>query len=77
MNAAEIKPDMPVVCGMDSNAQFGTVDHVEGDQIKLKRDDSGQHHFFPLSWAKRLVGDKVQVDRAAQDVMAAWSTEAS
>ncbi len=76
MNANEITPDMPVVCGMDANAQFATVDHVEADELKLKRDASGQHHYIPLSWAKRVVDGKVQVDRAATDVMAAWKTEA-
>jgi hypothetical protein len=77
MTADQIKPDMAVVCGMDANAQFATVDHVDGDQLKLKRDASGQHHYIPLGWAKRLVDGKVQVDRAAKDVMAAWSTQAS
>ena len=32
MTAAEIKPGMPVVCGMDENAQFATVDHMEGTE---------------------------------------------
>jgi hypothetical protein len=77
MNIEQIKPNMPVVCGMDASAQFATVDHVEGEQIKLKRDPSGQHHYIPLSWAKKLVDGKIQVDRAAKDVMAAWSTQPS
>jgi hypothetical protein len=77
MNADRIKPDMPVVCGMGANAQFATVDHVEGDQIKLKRDASGEHHYIPISWAKALVAGKVQADRAAKDVMEAWRTQAS
>lgn len=77
MNAEQIKPNMPVVCGMDANAQFAVVDHVEGSQIKLKRDHSGQHHFIPLSWAKTTVDGKIQVDRSAKDVMASWTTEPS
>lgn len=77
MNAEQIKPDMPVVCGMDADAQFATVDHVEGDKIKLKRDESGEHHYVPLSWAKKVVSGKVQVDRAAKDVMSAWTTRAN
>jgi hypothetical protein len=75
MTAAEIKPGMPVVCGMDANAQFATVDHMEGNEIKLRRDASGEHHYIPLSWAKCEVDGKVQVDRAAKDVMAQWSTQ--
>jgi hypothetical protein len=76
MTAAEIKPDMPVVCGTDENAQFATVDHMEGaDTIKLKRDEAGQHHYIPLSSAKRIVDGKIQVDRPARDIMASWTTE--
>jgi hypothetical protein len=51
------------------------VDHIDGSNIKLKRDQSGEHHYFPMSWAKRVVDGKVQVDRAAKDVMAAWTTQ--
>jgi hypothetical protein len=76
MTSAEIKPGMPVVCGMDASAQFAIVDHMEGnDTIKLRRDEAGQHHYIPLSWAKQIVDGKVQMDRAAKDVMAQWSTE--
>lgn len=75
MDREEIRPDMPVVCGMDATAQFATVDHVEGDEIKLKRDASGQHHYIPVSSAAGIVDGKVQVDRAAKDVMASWRTE--
>jgi hypothetical protein len=75
MNAAEIKPGMPVVCGMDASAQFATVDHMEGDDIKLTRDTAGNHHYIPLGWANQVVDGKIQVDRPAKDVMAAWSTK--
>jgi hypothetical protein len=76
MTAAEITPGMPVVCGMDDTAQFAIVDHIDGaDTIKLRRDESGQHHFIPLSWATRIVDGKLQVDRSAKDAMAQWATE--
>lgn len=76
MNASEIQPGTPVVCGTNENEEFATVDHMEGaDTIKLKRDATGQHHYIPLSWAKRMVGGKIQVDRPASQVMAAWSTQ--
>ncbi len=74
MTSVEIQPGMQVVCGMDANAQFATVDHMEGSDIKLTRDATGEHHYIPLSWAKRMVDGKIQVDRAAQDVMAEWRT---
>ena len=44
MDRKEDRPDMPMVSGTDATAQFVTVDHGEGDEIKLKRDGSGQHH---------------------------------
>ncbi|MDX2004538.1 MAG: DUF2171 domain-containing protein [Meiothermus sp.] len=35
---------------------IGTVDRLEGDQIKLTRNDSpdGKHHYIPLSWVERV-----------------------
>ena len=47
-NAAQVKEHMEVV-GSDG-AHAGTVDHMDGDRIKLtKKDDpdgSGQHHHY-------------------------------
>ena len=36
---------------------LGKVDHVEGDQIKLTKNDSpdGQHHLIPLTWVARVI----------------------
>ena len=73
MNTANIQPNMPVVCS--NNGQFATVDHLEGkNAIKLKRDQSGQHHYIPLSWVT-AVDDKVHVDRPGSQAMREWSTE--
>ncbi len=36
---SQIKEHMPVVCS--NGGQFGTVDRVEGDTIKLTKDASG------------------------------------
>lgn len=72
INAQEIKADMPVVCS--NNGQFAVVDHVEGkDSIKLKKDDSGQHHFIPMKWVT-VVDDKVHVDRPGDQAMKEWKT---
>ncbi|WP_216319631.1 DUF2171 domain-containing protein [Deinococcus aestuarii] len=41
----------------DMNGEHvGTVDHVEGDQLKLTRTDSpdGQHHYVPLSQVESM-----------------------
>ena len=74
INAEAIKPEMPVVCSNDG--QFAVVDHMEGkDTIKLKKDDTGKHHFIPLSWVKTVDG-KVHVDRPGTQAMKEWRTEA-
>ena len=35
---------------------MGKVDHLDGDAIKLTRNDSpdGQHHFVPTSWVDHV-----------------------
>ena len=41
----------------DMNGEHvGTVDHVEGEQLKLTRTDSpdGQHHYVPLSQVESM-----------------------
>ena len=69
--ANEIKPDSPVVCS--NNGQFAVVDHVEGQDIKLKKDESGQHHYIPLSWVTK-VDNAVHVDRPGARAKREWST---
>jgi hypothetical protein len=72
-NAATIKSDMQVVCSQDG--QFGVVDHMEGnDNIKLKKDSTGKHHFIPLAWVKS-VDKKVHIDRPGEQAMQEWRTE--
>jgi len=67
----QIKPHMPVVCS--KNWQFAKVDHVEGDSLKLAKDDKGQHHYIPLAWVQ-TVDDKVHVDRTGDQAMKQWTT---
>ena len=69
----KIKEHMPVVCS--NNQQFGTVDKLDGDSIKLTKDKSGQHHWIPSEWVTR-VDDKVHIDRPGQQAMREWSTSA-
>jgi hypothetical protein len=71
MNTTQIREHMPVVCS--NNKQFGTVDHLDGDSIKLTKDQSGQHHWIPTSWVER-VDDKVHVDRPGNQAMQDWMT---
>ena len=73
INQSQIKPDMPVLCSQDG--QFAVVDHMEGDDtIKLKRDDSGNHHFIPLEWVTS-VDNQVHVDRSGDQAIKDWSTK--
>jgi hypothetical protein len=73
MDTSKIREHMPVVCS--NNKQFGVVDHLEGDQIKLTKDASGQHHYIPQSWVTS-VDDKVHVDRPGEQAMREWKTAA-
>ncbi len=59
--ADQIRPHQEVV---DANGtRVGTVDHVQGDQIKLARADSpdGEHHYVQLSQVAGIEGDKVRL----------------
>ena len=62
--ASDIRPHMEVL-GSDG-LHIGTVDHVDGEQIKLTRKDSndGAHHYIPLSDVTR-VDDHVHVGTTA------------
>lgn len=73
MDTSKIREHMAVVCSEDG--QFGQVDRVEGDQIKLTKDNSGEHHYIPTNWVTR-VDDKVHVDRPGQQAMREWKTPA-
>ena len=67
----DIREKMPIVCS--NNEQFGTVDRVEGDAIKVTKDKQGQHHWLPLDWVT-YVDDKVHVDRPGDQAMREWFT---
>jgi hypothetical protein len=69
MDATKIRERMPVVCSNEE--QFGVVDRIEGDTIKLTKDQSGQHHWIPTQWVRK-VDDKVHVDRPGRQAMQEW-----
>jgi hypothetical protein len=60
-----IKEHMEVI-GADG-VHVGTVDHVDGDRIKLTKADSGQgsheghHHYISLGLVAGVEGDKVRL----------------
>ncbi len=68
---ADIKEHMEVYasCG----TKIGKVDHVEGDSIKLTKNDSpdGQHHRIPLSWVAK-VHEHIHLDRDHKEVQSQW-----
>ncbi len=73
IDMSKVKEQMPVVCS--ENKQFATVDHVDGDSIKLTKDASGMHHWIPASWVKSI-DDKVHIDRPGTEAMKQWTTAA-
>lgn len=72
VNTEAIRDHMPVVCS--NGNQFATVDHVDGNSIKLTKDDQDQHHWIPFDWVTR-VDEHVHVDRPGDQAMKDWSTE--
>jgi hypothetical protein len=56
---------------------IGTVDHVEGDRIKLTKNDSpdGFHHYIPMAWVESVDGNTVHLSKDAQDVKREWQSE--
>ena len=75
-NIADIKPHMPVVCS--EGGQFAVVDHMASDNrtIKLAKDDSGQHHYIPVSWVTKI-DNAVHIDRPGDRAKREWSSEAA
>jgi hypothetical protein len=74
-NVEQIKPGMDVIssCG----CLVGTVDHMEGGDIKLTRKDSpdGLHHFIPTLWVAR-VDSRVHLNKDAAETRHNWKTDA-
>ena len=72
-DTSKIREHMEVI-GADG-VHVGTVDHIEGDRIKLTRKDSGEgahrghHHYIPSSLIAEVEGNKVRLS-ANSDVVA-------
>jgi hypothetical protein len=65
--ADQIREHMEVID--DRGRHCGTVDHVEGDRIKLARSDSkdGQHHYVAMSQIAGIEGNKVRLRERGDD----------
>src|SRR5690606_4707982 len=72
-DTSKIREHMEVI-GADG-VHVGTVDRMDGDRIKLTRQDSGQgthkghYHYIPASLIAEVEGDKVRLS-ANSDVVA-------
>ena len=64
-SAGDIREHMEVI-GADG-VHVGTVDHVDGDRIKLTKADSGQgsheghHHYISIGLVAEVEGDQVRL----------------
>ena len=73
-DASAIKEHMEVI-GADG-VHLGTVDHVEGDLIKLTKADSGEgsheghHHTLPIGLVAEVEGDQVRLSATAANALA-------
>ncbi|MFA7603988.1 MAG: DUF2171 domain-containing protein [Novosphingobium sp.] len=66
--ADQIREHMEVI---DADGRHcGTVDHCEGDRIKLTRSDSptGAHRYVPLTLVAGIEGDKVRLRERGDNV---------
>jgi hypothetical protein len=70
-SASDIREHMDVYasCG----TWVGKVDHVQGDTIKLTKNDSpdGMHHTIPVSWVAK-VHDHVHLNLDHAEVQSQW-----
>ena len=76
----DIKQHMEVI-GADG-VHLGTVDHVEGERIKLIRADSGvvhtdHHHYIPRGLVAEVEADRVRLSANADVAAALFEEEES
>jgi hypothetical protein len=73
---SSIREHMDVIasCG----TKVGTVDHCEGNTIKLTKSASpdGQHHFIPTDWVAR-VDNQVHLKKNSEETRREWKSETS
>lgn len=77
MHHSKIKEDMKVV-GSDGG-HVGTIDGVEGDQLKLTKQDSenGKHNFIAVDMVNSVDGDTVTLSSTAEDAKAGFDSNAA
>ena len=73
INASQISEHMEVK-GSDGK-HVGTVDHMEGDRIKLTKSDpasGGQHHYLDLNMVEEIKDGAVRLNKSADEARRAW-----
>jgi hypothetical protein len=73
IEASQIREHMKVV-GSDGQ-HVGTVDRVEGQQIKLTKSDpaaGGEHHYIDLGMVDEVKDDSVCLSRTAEEARKSW-----
>ncbi|QIT18502.1 DUF2171 domain-containing protein [Acinetobacter pittii] len=71
LNINDIKKHADVIasCG----TKVGTVDHLDGEnQLKLTRDENGQHHLIPTGWIGEVKEDQVILNKNSEEVKDQW-----
>jgi hypothetical protein len=73
-NGVKERMDVIASCGK----KVGVVDHVEGDAIKLTRNDSpdGMHHFIPMGWVDH-VDSHVHLKKNSMETETGWKPDAA
>lgn len=75
VNPRDIQEQMEVK-GSDGG-HIGTVDHLDGDRIKLTRSDpasGGEHHYLDLDMVDEIRGGAVCMTATAEQCRQSWST---
>ncbi|WP_343525855.1 DUF2171 domain-containing protein [Sphingomonas sp.] len=75
VDVSQIKEHAEVI-GADG-VHVGTVDHVQGDRIKLTKNDSPQtqdgqgakHHYLPIGLVAEVEGNTVRLSATAQNAV--------
>ncbi len=78
MDLGNIRPGMDVV-GSDGG-HVGTVDHVDHNRIKLRRNDpasGGQHYWLAQDMLASVDGNAVRLAMPASQVRQSWQEEAA
>lgn len=80
VDTSSIKEHMNVI-GADG-VHVGTVDHLDGDRIKLTKNDSpstqdgqgAKHHYLPVGLIAEIEGDDIRLSATAQNAQDMFET---